>query len=207
MYYENKSNIPLLFSEHPGVYKFGISDSTKIKMKERDKARQAASEAMQNEKQTLLTKYKILRNICNPLTRRECKEAAAKRILDSNDPAVIWRHVSDVLNPRRPGCEKIEGNSEEDIANKFNELFVDKVQKLKQNINPALKSDPTQKLKEKMRGRGSFLRLHPVSEKEVAKAIRGLKSKKSSGFDGVSQELLKSLSSVITLPLKTIINA
>ena len=81
------------------------------------------------------------------------------------------------------------------------------MQKLKQNINPALKSDPTQKLKEKMRGRGSFLRLRPVSEKEVAKAIRGLKSKKSSGFDGVSQELLKSLSSVITLPLKTIINA
>ena len=40
----------------------------------------------------------------------------------------------------------------------------------------------------------------------MAKAIRGLKPKKSSGLDGLSQELLKSISSVVTQPLKIIIN-
>ena len=46
------------------AYNFGISDTTKSKMKERDKARQAATAATHNEKRTLLAKYKILRNAC-----------------------------------------------------------------------------------------------------------------------------------------------
>jgi len=50
-------------------------------------------------------------------------------------------------------------------------------------------------------------KLQPISKRDVATAIRKLKAKRSSGFDGVSQELLKQISSVVSFPLKNIINA
>jgi len=57
-----------------------------------------------------------------------------------------------------------------------------------------------------MAGRKLSFHLRGVSEAEVAKAIHQLKAKKSSGIDGVSQELLKQVASVIIVPLTLVIN-
>ena len=48
--------------------------------------------------------------------------------------------------------------------------------------------------------------MRTVDEEEVFNAIKALKPKKSSGLDGVGQDFLRSIASVITVPLTLIIN-
>ena len=77
---------------------------------------------------------------------------------------------------------------------------------IRENIDRRRVEDPTLRLAEKMKNRNHFFQLQPVSEACVLKALKKLKPKKSSGYDGMSQELLKSISSVVALPLHSIIN-
>ena len=46
-------------------YKFGISESTKKLMEQRDKTRADVSNTRGSHKSVLVTKYKKLRNLCN----------------------------------------------------------------------------------------------------------------------------------------------
>ena len=103
----------------------------------------------------------------------------------------------------------VDGAEEKDeakVANHFNRFFINKVQTLRENINSSLKEDPTCRLATRMRGKEHSFQLHPVTLADVSKAIRKSKPKKSSGIDGVSQEMLKSIEDVVTVPLHLIIN-
>ena len=72
---------------------------------------------------------------------------------------------------------------EQELANTFNNFFVDKVEKLKDNINPNMVKDPLEKLKAKLEGKNLKFSLKPVTEKIVKKAMDKMKRKKSSGKD------------------------
>ena len=153
-------------------------------MKERDQARKMAASATGNEKIVLFEKYKALRNATNRLIRRDTKESSAKKITESNDPAMVWKQVSDVINPRSSEPMKIiiddqEIEDEEKIANAFNEFFVNKVQKLSDNIDPTLKDNPTHELEAKMQGKRNYFQLKPIGADDVNKAIQRLKPKKA----------------------------
>jgi len=144
------------------------------------------------------------------MVRRESKEANAKRITTGN-PSEIWRGIRDLMNPRRTGSVKliVDGTEEKDekkVANIFNTFFIRKVQKLREDIDDGLKEDPTRRLRQRMQGRDHRFQLHPASEIDISKAFRKLKPKKSSGMDGISQELLKSIESVVKVPLQLIVN-
>ena len=73
--------------------------------------------------------------------------------------------------------EEIE--DEEEIAEKMNEFFVQKIADLKNNIDPELKKDPLDKLKKKVEGKNLRFTLKPVTEKKVEKAMKQMKKKKS----------------------------
>ena len=89
----------------------------------------------------------------------------------------------------------------------LNVFFVSKIQKLHDNIDKNLVEDPYAKLEEKMKPKNLKFSLKKVTEKQVLKAIEGMKNKKSSGLDELTQEQLKSGAEILAVPLTRIINA
>ena len=69
----------------------------------------------------------------------------------------LWQVANDVLNPKKQSDWKIvnkegvEVTEELEVAESFNEFFVDKVNLLKSGIDPSLREDPFTKLQEKMK--------------------------------------------------------
>ena len=158
-----------------------------------------------------MSKYRALRNECSRRVRRDVQEATAKRLTDGKDPSAVWKEVDRITNPRTNETIRLKVGDQEigdpkKVADLFNEYFINKVKKIRESIDIELQEDPTSRLAKKMAGRKLDFKLHGVSEKEVKKAINGIKPKRSSGFDGVSQKLLQQISPVITIPLTLIIN-
>ena len=92
------------------------------------------------------------------------------------------------------------------IAKIFNKYFVEKIKKLKENIDKDYVKDPLEKRKRKMEEKKLRYSLRTVSEKKVKKAMLNIKKRKSAGSDGISQETLILGADVLVLPLTRIIN-
>ena len=89
----------------------------------------------------------------------------------------------------------------------MNGFFIEKIQKLRSGIPEYLKDNPCSKLDGKFgRSRTNKFTFHTVSETEISRAISDLRSKHSSGIDGLSTKMLKQISPVITTPLTYVIN-
>jgi len=159
-----------------------------------------------------MKKYKALRNECNRLIRQEATTATAERIVKSGNPSSVWQEVRNILNPKSSKkislkIDGVETSEDERVADLFNKYFIAKIEKLRNDIDPKYIESPTKRLKKSLNERRpGTLQLRTVKEAEVIKALHDLKPKKSSGMDGVSQELLKSISSVVFVPLTLIIN-
>ena len=160
----------------------------------------------------LMKKYKALRNECNRLIRQEATTATAERIVKSGNPSSVWQEVRNILNPKSSKkislkIDGVETSEDERVADLFNKYFIAKIEKLRNDIDPKYIESPTKRLKKSLNERRSgTLQLRTVKEAEVIKALHDLKPKKSSGMDGVSQKLLKSISSLVSVPLTLIIN-
>ena len=124
----------------------------------------------------------------------------------------MWNIANDVLNPRKEAVwniEKGDGNTvteEENVAEAFNDFFIEKVEQLKKNIDPSLVEDPLVRLAGKMKNHENKIEFKEISEKQFSKHLKKLNKKKSSGLDGLSQEHLIMGASNLTSPLTTIIN-
>jgi hypothetical protein len=89
------------------------------------------------------------------------------------------------------------------IVNKFNEFFVGVGPKLANTIDPVHGEHFSQYLTQNIRSEFKF---QLISEEHLKKTIASLKSKSSSGVDGISTKLLKQICPGILKPLTLIIN-
>ena len=85
-----------------------------------------------------MKKYKLVRNKCNRLIRRDSEEANAKKICSSSDPSTVWKGVRDLMNPRsnetvRLKVDGVKGDDEARVAEHFNKFFMNKVNTLHDN--------------------------------------------------------------------------
>ena len=94
---------------------------------------------------------------------------------------------------------------EKEVADVFNNFFVEKIQDLKDNIDQTLVEDAFKRLKEKMEPMKLKFSLKKVSEKTVLKAIKGMKNKKRSGLNEITQEQLKSGAEILVIPLTSLV--
>ena len=79
---------------------------------------------------------------------------------------------------------------EEEIANKFNDYFIEKVAKLKDGIDKAKVMEPLDKLKSRMDKKNLKFTLKTVSEKTVEKVMKEMRNKKSAGHDIIYAQIL-----------------
>ena len=68
--------------------------------------------------------------------------------------------------------------SEEEIASRFNNFFVTKIENLKANLDVSLKQDPLQYLEKKVKNKNLKFTLKTVSVKMVTKIMKKMKKKK-----------------------------
>ena len=152
-----------------------------------------------------------MRNRVNSELKKDTRDHNNNRVDKANDENEIWKIVSDLNKPKaNDGIILMENGvkivKEDEVAEIFNEFFITKIQKLKDNIDPNYVEDPISKLKAKFEGKKLHFALKTVTEEKVLKSIQGLKNKKSSGRDEVTQEQLKLGAEVLAIPLTRIIN-
>ena len=200
-------NIPLVKtkknkrkSRRPWITK-GILHS----LKTRNKLYKIALESRSNLD---FNKYKKYRNLLTMVIRLSRKLYHSKNI-DNNrsNTNSLWSIVNDLLGKKKSTCTKIIENDQEitepvKIANSFNNYFT--------NIGPTLASTINE-------GEDKFskylsdsfhnsLFFSPTSYHEVVNIVKELKSSRSSGYDGISVNLLKQIIHSIASPLTHIFN-
>ena len=193
-------------------HRFGLSDSTKELMKKRDRIRNSISAAKGQERATLSSQYKVLRNKVTSQIRKENIDYNNNRVEEANNEGELWKVAKEVLNPKKETVMKIvkeDGSETMDelvIAESFNSFFTEKIEQLKKNIDPSMVEDPNWRLREKMKGIEHKLEFKKVTQKQLAVHMKKLNKKKSSGIDGLSQENLILGKRNLLAPLTTIIN-
>ena len=178
-------------------------------MKRREVARKMIKNSSGNEKAVWNEKYKKLRNQVTSQIRQETTDFNNNRIDNASDENEVWKIAKEIINPQNEQICAMKVNNEltEDpiiISNAFNSFFVKKIEDLKKNIDPNLKSDPLEKLKANLKNNKCNFDLKTVSIKDLKQTMKKMKSKKSSGNDGLSQQQLKAGVSILASPLQNI---
>ena len=201
---------PLKTFTNKDYYKPGLSPETKELMSERDQARREIKHT-KGDKWIALQKYKTLRNRVTNQLRNDTLTTNGKRIDEAQNESEYWKIINDINKPNsETKCKLNDGvtetENEEEVATRFNQFFVNKVEGLKANIDPALKEDPLHYLEKNVKQKNLKFTLKTVTVKTVTKIMKKMKKKKSSGTDGITQECLLLGVNVLAIPLTHIIN-
>ena len=155
--------------------------------------------------------YITFRNLYNKLKRKAKKDHYAEKISQyKNDSKKLWKilkEVSGKCNDKSSISDNflIDGKLTNDpnvISNGLCKFYSNMGKNLAKKIPPP-KTPFTQYLPEPC---DSSIFLAPTSETEVIRIVNKLKSKSSSGLDGISNVLLKAIIKDISSPLTTIFN-
>ena len=189
-----------------------LSEETKEEMVSRDKAQQRAAESGKPEDWTA---YRRIRNKVTASLKKDKRKWEANQLNHKiHDPTALWRNMKQWLNWAKGGppaqlCSPETRNmlitSPTKIAETMNDFFVDKVSKLRQGI-PVCIEDPLATMTKMMQTRTCSMTLRPVSEEEIYKIIKKLKSSRTAGSDWIDATSLKLVAEEISAPLTYIIN-
>ena len=189
----------------------GLTEATKKLMSERDQTRKNIKDAKISDKPGLKAKYRNLRNRTVFQMRADTLKRNADRISEAKNEGETWKVINEIISPRSPVTITIttpegELTDEREIATAFNKYFVDKISKLKENIDQSKVKNPLRKIEEKLENKNFQFSLKPVTVKTVTKIMKAMSKKKSKGNDGITQECLLLGTEVLAGPLTKIIN-
>jgi hypothetical protein len=131
--------------------------------------------------------------------------------LSSNRVKTTWGIIKDLTGKTQPTETKMEINSEtetltndNDIAKAFNSYFINITEDLTNNSSDVDKA--LQSLKKYYPESIPVMNLIPVTEIEVRDIIKSLKNKNTSGYDRISNNILKYCINEISKPLTYVFN-
>ena len=127
------------------------------------------------------------------------------------DARKMWKAISEIIsrkNNKKKGVTEIliEGEiacNPKVIANKFNDFFINIGPTLAERTQPPRNKNYTMYLNHQILTSFDF---DLIDDEKLKKTLNSLKSKPSSGHDGISTSLLKYLSPALIAPLRIIIN-
>ena len=182
-----------------------LTDETKLLKGLREEAQDRAAQTDDPDD------WRIFRSIRNQVTARsraDKKVWEEQKLENSSD---MWKTVKSWLgwtNTGPPTQLFYEGRivtRPAGLARSMNKFFIDKVKTLRQNI-PVVATDPLKKLKEAMEHRQCRFRIKPVSEDEVLKLIKGLKTSSATGIDYIDTSTVKLSADLLAPVIAYIIN-
>lgn len=159
---------------------------------------------------------KINLNTYNKILKKSIREAKKLYYTEAfekhkQDLKTTWKLISEIITKssnKRPAFDKIILNGKIytdkiDIANQFNNFFINVGPNLANKINTLGKPHYMNYLS---RNVNEIFRFSLQSPDNIKKVLSSLRSKESSGFDGISVKFLKFLSPALVTPLTLIIN-
>ena len=207
LYYYNK-NIPLAKkkpgrkNKHPWITK-GILHSIKTRNK-------MYKIAVTTQHSPNLVKYKKYRNLLNSLIRLSRKMYYSQKCENNvNNLNGLWETVNEITGKNNKEDPTVfydndrEFKEPSDISNAFNTYFTNIGPKLASSMASNADANFTKFLPPYY---DKSLFFTPTDEEEIFKIVRTLKSGRSTGYDGISMNLLKKVITYIIAPLTYIFN-
>ena len=157
----------------------------------------------------VLLKFKQEKNKCNTIMRKAQKEYLNTQIKENYaNGRKIWELVNEFINRKQKNKDEINEivvenkkiTDPQEIADTFNNFF--------STIGTSLaaKMPPCELEEELPRKRNVEMKFTEVTQAEIKKILSGMKKKRSTGYDDLSNKLLKEISPEILQPLTYIIN-
>lgn len=151
------------------------------------------------------TLQRVKRNLRNTYYLEKCTEYRS-------ETRKLWKLINEITHTTRNKTTLIEcikvGNikyyNPKDITNELGQYFSTVGKRFAQNI-PAPKQDKEEYLNKIPRNPHTIF-LTPVTESEIRRMIKNLKNKNSTGYDNISNRVLKALEDCIIEPLVVIFN-
>ena len=177
-------------------YATWLSEDTKEKIKDRDRAQEVAALSGSQEHWSV---YKQLRNDLTTVLRKEklsWEQGKLEQCEQDQDSGKLWKNVLGWLNwssTSSPTKLLIDGDmltSPQKMADAQNGYYINKVKEIRRNM-PRQKKDPLATVRKIMNGKDVSFSLSALSPDEVDKIIRDLKNSKSSGVDNLDTFILK----------------
>ena len=149
----------------------------------------------------ILKKYKSLRNKIKARLPGE-ENLYYKEKFNHKDTTIkdVWKTSYEILGQNKdlsPKQLSYNGNlitSPEKLANAFNDIFLDKVKKLKSEVPEDVSIDPLERLAQWLRKRENPIRpfnVQPIAKSDLQKILKKLKGNRSSGVDQIDSFSLK----------------
>ena len=157
--------------------------------------------------------YRAIRNQMTARSRADKKVWEKAKLEESDD---MWRTVKNWIGWNNTGqptqlfCEGRIVTRPAGIASSMNKFFIEKVKTLRQNI-PIVDMDPLKRMKEAMKDKQCKFKIRVVSEEEVLKLIKGLKSSTATCLDYIdnttvklgAEQLAPAIAFIINLSIQT----
>ena len=125
----------------------------------------------------------------------------------------MWNTISEIIHKQKNNHTSITKicfqekyiNDQTEIANTFNDFFINIGPNLKKNI---IQKDQSNISYRKYRNASilSSFNFQLIDDESLRKTLNSLRTKSSSGYDGISTRLLKFLAPALISPLRLIIN-
>ena len=189
-----------------------IDSELRESMRKRDELKKAAMDVKGIEK---WQEYCVMRNKVTKLNRKKKKVYYQNKIQErKNDGNRLWKTLNEIMGRAKNTTSSfIEVNGffltkSKDIANNFNDHFLDKVDKLRKDTgSPSGLSMSTQIIANSiMKDKQCVFEFQPVEIEMVTKLLGGLKNDKPAGLNNLDGRLLKIASHIISLPICHIFN-
>ena len=177
-------------------YAAWVSKETKVRIKERDQAQQAATRSGSQEDWEL---YKQLRNSVTAHLKKEKLEWQRGKFDNSengSNSGKLWKNIVGWLGWSSTGSPTkllSQGNIETSpakMADIQNQYYIDKVRTIRRNFR-GQDRDPLRILRKRLQGRQASFSTRAVTPDEVDKVIRNLNNSKASGLDNLDTYILK----------------
>ena len=186
-----------------------LSSATVAWIKKRE---EAYKKAKLTKQESDIKDWKELRNKVVGIIAKEKKE---NRVIEFSRPGDAWKAMNVMRNkvksqngpPTKLIIEGKEVTDDRKMANAMNKFFVEKVLKLKEEVAKEAKPyDPIEHLNKHLPENMPTFAFEPVTEEMVSDAISKLKSTKTSGSDGISNQTLQAGGTILARPLSIIFN-
>lgn len=168
---------------------------------------------LKNRTELTEIRYKNYKNKLTKLLRLEKKKYYRKKLDDcKTNIRATWKTLNSIIGKRKSDTtylnkfhvgDNIVVLENKEIANHFNNFFVDIGTKLSNLIEPCPGTKPTDFVKRTV---SQSMYMSPVTEQEVLEIVSGCKSKTSYGHDEISMKTVKHVIKQIVQPLIHIFN-
>ena len=175
-----------------------LSDEIKILMSERDALKEEATKHGDSE---LMREYRIKRNEVKERLPKEKKEYYAKKLHDEKlTVKKTWQIAYDLLgrNSNKAPSKIVVDNevitNPKALANAFNKIFKNKVEKLREKTDIEPKVDPVERLEKMLDDRQEpvpAFQLKTINIQKLRKIMKKVKSSRSHGKDFIDSSSLK----------------